>query len=63
VSVFLLIALITLGSRDNKVVIVGCYPTRDQCSARASDLHALTQKNPFRGERYECAQWTVSSCP
>jgi hypothetical protein len=56
-TLFLLIAFVSTGPRDTEITVAAFYPTRQQCSERAIDLHALTNKSPFRTEKYVCAEW------
>jgi hypothetical protein len=56
-TLFLLIAFVSTGPRDTEITVAASYPTRQQCSERAIDLHALTNKSPFRTEKYVCAEW------
>jgi hypothetical protein len=56
-TLFLLIAFVSTGPRDTEISVAASYPTRQQCSDRAIDLHALTNKSPFRTEKYVCAEW------
>jgi hypothetical protein len=56
-TLFLLIAFVATGPRDTEITVAASYPTRQQCSDRAVDLHARTNKSPVRTEKYVCAEW------
>jgi hypothetical protein len=48
---------VSTGPRDTEITVAASYPTRQQCSERAIDLHSMTQKDPFKKERFFCAEW------
>jgi hypothetical protein len=56
---YLLLAFVTTDPRNTEITVAGSYTSRQQCSDRAIDLHSMTQKNPFRRERFACAEWVI----
>jgi hypothetical protein len=57
--VYLLLAFVSTDPRNTEITVAAHYATRQQCSDRAIDLHSMTQKNPFRRERFACAEWRL----
>jgi hypothetical protein len=57
-TLYLLVVLVsTTTPRETDISVAARGLSYEQCEERARQLHAMTQKDPLKRERFVCAKW------